>query len=111
MPARICRTADLTLLEYFLCNQGGGHRRGPACVESQMSDQLAELVLADAVAEGAFEVTAQLPLAPQCHEGCHGDQAAIALRQARAFPDLAVNHLLGEINQLRPDRPNRLAGG
>src|SRR5712671_992028 len=101
----------LLRFEYFLRDQRGGHRRRPARIEGQMGDQLANLVLGDAVAEGAFEVTAQLPLAAECNKRRHGDQAAIALRQARAFPDLAVNDLLGKLDELWRDRSNLLAGG
>src|SRR5713101_9867465 len=93
----------LLRFEYFLRDQRRSHRRWPAGVKGQVGDQLADLVLGDAVGEGAFEVTAQLPLAAECNERRHSDQAAIALRQARAFPDLTINDLLGKLDEFWRD--------
>src|SRR6266446_654121 len=103
------RARRLPRFEYFLRDQRGSHRRWPAGVKGQVGDQLADLVLGDAVAEGALEVTMELPLAAECNERRHGDQAAIALRQARAFPNLAIDDLLGKLDELWRDRPNLLA--
>jgi hypothetical protein len=70
------------------------------CIEGQVDDQLPDLALGDAVADGAFEVAMELPLATECHECRHGDQAAVALRQAGAFPDLAIYDLLRKLDEL-----------
>src|ERR1700761_343005 len=63
----------------FLENLGGeecrGHRRRPAGIEGEMGDQLADLVLADAIAERALQMAAQLLAAAHRHEGGDRDQA------------------------------------
>ncbi len=64
-----------------------------------MGDQLAEFGLAETVVERAPEMTDQLLVAAERHQGRDRDQAAVALRQAGAFPDIAVDE--------RPFRPGR----
>ena len=54
-----------------------------------MGDQLDDLVLLDAIVDGADPVAAQLLGAVQRHQGGDSDQAAVALGQARALPDIA----------------------
>jgi hypothetical protein len=97
--------------ENLLCDHCRRHRRGPAGVEGQVSDQLADLGFGDPIAERAFEVAAQLPLAPERDKRCYRNQAAIALREAGAFSDIAIDDLLGQFDELRCDRANLLAGG
>src|SRR5579863_4925022 len=64
----------------------------------------AELVLGNAVAQRAFEMTPQLIGPLQRDERRAGYQAAVALGELGTFPDVAEKHLFSEINQLRHDR-------
>src|SRR5271169_1599338 len=72
--------------KYVLCHQCRGHRRRPPGVKGEMSNQLTQFLLAEAVVERAAEMTDQLPLAAERHQGRDRDQAAVAFRQARALP-------------------------
>jgi hypothetical protein len=56
-------------------------------------------------------MTVQLTLAAERDQCRHCDQAAIALRQAWSFPDVPINHLLGQFDELWRDRSNLLGGG
>jgi hypothetical protein len=65
-----------------------------------MSDDLADLLLGDAIVEGAVDVSGQL-LVP-VERGEHGDrdQAAVALGKAGAFPDVAEEPVVGGLAEL-----------
>jgi hypothetical protein len=76
-----------------------------------MGDQFEELVLRDAVVLSAHEMAAQLLGAIERDEGGDGDQAAVPLGEAWAFPDIAEQHLLGEIDQLGRERSEPVTGG
>src|SRR5207237_8468736 len=88
-PAVRERGFPLPLLEDVLGDRGRGHCRGPAGVEGEMGDDLADLLLGDAVVEGTIEMADQLPLAAERDQGGDDDQAAVALLEAGALPDLA----------------------
>src|SRR5262249_36054892 len=72
-------------------------------------DELADLVLGDAIGEGAVEMALEL-LRP-VHRGQRGDgdQAAVALREAGPLPHVAEQDLLRQIDELRDDSANGLA--
>src|SRR5580704_45164 len=93
----------LPLLAHVLGALRRGHRRRPAGIESEMGDDLADLILGDAVVEGAIEMADQLPLAAERDQRRDDDQAAVALLQARAFPNLAEQPLLAVIDQVGND--------
>src|SRR4051794_19513564 len=68
-------------------DRGEGLR--PACIEGQVRDELDELLLGDAVVLRVLQMEGQLlGVAPGQQRG-DGDEAAVALRQLRALPDLA----------------------
>ena len=74
-----------------------------------MGDDLAELVLGNTVVERAVEMADQLPLAAERDQGRDDDQAAVALLQAGALPDLAEQPLLAVIDQIGDDVADRFA--
>ena len=76
-----------------------------------MGDQLADLLGRDTVVERTLEVALELLGAVERNEGRAGDQAAVALRQLRPLPDIAVDNLLGEVDELGDGGANLVAGG
>ena len=56
-----------------------------------MRNQFADLFLGDAVLQGTREMPVELLLAAEREQCSHRNQAAVALRQAGALPDLAVD--------------------
>ena len=60
-----------------------------------MGDDFDDLVLGHAIAEGALEMAAQLLGAVERDERGDGDEAAVALGEARALPDIAEEDLFG----------------
>src|SRR5438045_9077932 len=97
------RAARLPRREDILGDLRRGHRRRPAGVESEMRNDLADLLLGDAVVERSVEMAGQLPLAAERDQGRDDNQAAIALLQARSLPDLAEQPLLAVIDQAGND--------
>jgi hypothetical protein len=75
-----------------------------------MGDELDDLVLGDAVLEGALEMAAQLLAAIERDQRRDGDQAAVALLEVGPLPDIAEQHLLGQVDQLGRDGANLVAG-
>src|SRR5215469_99650 len=73
------------LVEHVLGDEGRGHCRGPAGIKGEVSDDFAELGLAVAVLQRAFEMTDQLLLAAERDQRGDDDQAAVALRQLGAL--------------------------
>src|SRR5690349_24682681 len=53
----------------------------------------------------------QLVFAPERDERGHGDQTAIALREAGAFPHIAEDDFVGQLTELRKDVPHLADGG
>src|SRR5436190_2243245 len=102
-------TKSLPRREHVLGDLRRGHRRRPACIEGEMRDDLADLLLGDAVVEGAVEVTGQLPLAAKRDQRRDDDQAAVALLQAGTLPNLAEQHLFAVIDQVGNDVADRVA--
>src|SRR5579875_1347414 len=105
------RTPLAIALEDLLGDERRGHRRRPAGIKGEMGDDLADLALGDAVVERPLQMADKLPLAAERDQGCAGDQAAVALGQPRAFPDLAEQDPLAEVDQTRHHVADRLAGG
>ena len=75
-----------------------------------MSDDLAELVLGQAVVERPLQVTHQLLFAAEGDLCCTSVQATIALRETRAFPDFAEQYSFTEVDETRNDITDLLAG-
>src|SRR5579885_1195886 len=75
-----------------------------------MRDDLAQLFLGQPVVERAFEMADQLLFAAERDQRGDDDQAAIALRELRALPDLAEQPLLGIVDQVRHGGAAGLAG-
>ena len=73
-----------------------------------MGDDLADLLLGDAIVESAVEVTGQLPLAAERDQGRDDDQTAVA-PSGRTLPDLAEQHLLAVIDQIGNDIADRFS--
>src|SRR5262245_13082298 len=97
-------------LEHALGDPRRGHRGGPAGVERHVGDDLADLLLGDAVGERPLDVALELVAAIQCREGGHGDEAAVALRELRALPHVPEEDLLAEVDELRDDGTDFFAG-
>src|SRR4051812_13331190 len=85
----------LLFVEHVLGDEGGSHRGWPAGVEREMRDDLAQLGLRHTVVDRAFEMAGELLLAAERDQCGDDDQAAVALRQARPFPDITEQHRLG----------------
>src|SRR3954471_12698260 len=107
--ARTAGNAPLLFLEHVLGDEGGGHRGRPAGVEGEMGDDLAQLGLRHPVIQRAFEMADELLLAAERDQGGDNDQAAVALRQARPLPDIAEQHRLGIVDQVRHDIADGIA--
>src|SRR4051794_41055313 len=99
----------LLFLEHVLGDEGCGHGCRPAGVEREMRDDLAQLGLCHAVVDRAFEMAGELLLAAERDQGGDDDQAAVALRQARPLPDIAEQHRLGVVDQVRDDVADGIA--
>src|SRR3954471_14883793 len=67
----------------------GGAGGGPARIESEMGDELDQLVAGDAVVERPLQVKGQLVDPVERDEARNGDQAAVAGREAGPLPDVA----------------------
>src|SRR5947209_74406 len=76
-----------------------------------MRDELDQLLALHAVVESAPEMTAQLIGPIERDERRHGDQAAVALSEARPFPHVAEHHLVGELAELRKNIPDLADSG
>src|SRR5262245_3574269 len=76
-----------------------------------MRDELADLLLGDAVAERAFDVSLELIAPVHGGERGHRDEAAVALGEARALPHVAVDHLLAQVDELGDGTANLVACG
>src|SRR5438067_13402460 len=105
------RLSCLALGEHFLRDQRCRSGIGPAAIEREMRDGFDDLLALHAVVERAPEVAAQLVGTRERDERCHGNQAAVALRQSGALPHIAEDHLVGELTQLRKDVSDLADGG
>jgi hypothetical protein len=74
-------------------------------------DQLADLVLGHTIGERALRVTLELLRPVHRRQRGHRDQAAIALGQSGALPDIAEQNLLRQVDELRDDSADFVAGG
>src|SRR5262245_40639852 len=99
----------LPLRENVLGDLRRGHRRGPAGIKGEMRDDLADLLLRDAVVERAVQMANQLPLAAERDQRRDDDEAAVALLQTRPLPHLAEQPLLAVIDQVGNDIADRFA--
>src|ERR1041384_1593510 len=99
----------LPLREDVLGDLRRRHCRRPAGVKGEMRDDLADLLLGDAIVERAVEMARQLPFAAEGDQRRDNDEAAVALFQARALPNFAEQPLLAVIDQVGNDIPDRLA--
>src|SRR5262245_61321995 len=101
----------LVLLEDILGDERAGHGDGPTAIEGKVRDQRADLLGSNSVVERALEMALELLGAIERDEGCACDQAAIALRQSRPLPDIPVDHLLGQVDELGDNGADLVAGG
>src|ERR1700746_3895239 len=97
-------------LEHVLGDESCSHRCRPTGVEGEMGDDFAELVFAETVVERPLQMADELFFATERDQGRAGNQAAVALGEAGAFPNLAEQNSLAEIDQPRNDIANLLAG-
>src|SRR5438094_251055 len=89
----------------------GGHGAGPAGVEGKVGDRLGQFLLAQPVLQRQLEVVAELLDAVQGGQRGDGDQAAISRGQARAFPHVAEQDVVGQLDELGGDAGQALRGG
>src|SRR5215469_12374823 len=102
-------SCSLLILDERLRAIDGRHRIGPAGVEGKVSDHFDQLFPSDAVLHCSWEVKVHLFRLAHRDECCAGDEAPIALRKLRPFPDVAEQHVLGQINQLGRGLTERFA--
>src|SRR3954466_458613 len=76
-----------------------GHGLRPAGVEGEMGDGFDELVFAVAVLLGEVEVVHELVGVAEGGERGDGHETALLGRQLGALPDLAEQHVVGEVNE------------
>src|SRR5690606_33488736 len=76
------------------------HSRGPATVERNVGDDLDDLFLAQPVVDAAVDVRAQLLRPVECRVHGNRRDAAFALGQTGALPDVAEEPVLGSVIQL-----------
>src|SRR3984893_14322644 len=93
----------LFLLEHLLRYECGSHRRRPACIESEVGDDLAEFVLGETIIERPLQMADELLFAAEGDQGSADDQTAVALGEAGPLPNFAKQHPLAEIDQARDD--------
>src|ERR1044071_8420859 len=82
-----------------------------AGIEGEMSDDLADLFLGDAVLDRAVEVRGELLGPIGRNQSSERHQAAVALRAPRAFPQIAVHDVMGVLHQRRNERLDAVALG
>src|SRR4029450_11400037 len=75
-----------------------------------MGDEFEQLLLLDAVVDGALEVADLLLGAIERHQGGAGDQAAVTLGEAGPLPDVAEQHVVGQVDQLGRECAQSVAG-
>src|SRR5262249_50340488 len=80
-------------------------------IKRKMSDDLAELFLAQAVIECPSQMTDELPFAAESDQGRASNQAAVALGETGTFPNLAEQDPFAEIDQAWNDVAHLLASG
>jgi AraC-like DNA-binding protein len=64
-------------------------------------DRLDQLIFADAIVQRTAKMGREFIRPIERDERRHGDQAAVALGQAGSLPNVAEEHVIGEISQLR----------
>src|SRR6185436_16870670 len=74
-----------------------------------MRDDLEQLFLGNTVVERPLEVTDLLLGAIERDQGGTGDQAAVALAEPLALPDVAEQDVVGQVDQLRREGPQGLS--
>jgi len=74
-----------------------------------MRDELNQLILGDAIVDGAGEVAALLFGAIERHQCGARNKTAVALGKTRPFPDVAKQDVLGKVDELRRERPQPVA--
>src|ERR1043166_1292317 len=89
----------LTAFAHMLGCARRGHRRRPAGVKREMSNDFAQFALFEPVVERALQVADQLLLAAERYQGGARDQAAIALGQAGTLPHLSEQHPFAQLDE------------
>src|SRR5689334_8505319 len=76
-----------------------------------MGDQLDDLLGLDPVVERAVQVAAQLVRPAKRRQRGDSDEAAIAPGELRPLPDVAEDHLVGELRELGKQLADLVDGG
>src|SRR5438105_13341425 len=105
------RLSWLPRVEHPARDRAGGHGSGPARVEREVRDDLADLLARDAVGQRALQVPGKLIGPVHGSERRDRDQAAVALGESGPFPDVAEEDLLAELDELGGDLSDHVAGG
>src|SRR5882672_4425876 len=79
------------------CRRHGG---GPAGIEGHVGDDLADLVFGHDVGQRALDMALQLVTAVHGGQRGHRDETPVALGQAGTLPDVSVEDLLAQIDEL-----------
>ena len=101
----------LVVLEHVLGDHRTGHGHGPAAVEGEVRDQLADLLGRYPVVERALDMALELLRAVEHDERRARDQAAVALGQLGPLPHIAVDDLLRQVDELGDSGAHLVAGG
>ena len=76
-----------------------------------MGDQLGDFVLGATIVERAGEMALELFVAAHRHQRAANDEAAVTLRQMRAFPNLAIDQRVGDLGEFRHGAADVFARG
>src|SRR5688572_14699811 len=103
--------AALLLTEYVYRDPPRIHRARPARVERNVGDQALQLGFRHAVLQCALHVAAHLVGAVERGEDRYRRQAAVALAQILVLPDVAEQHVVAQLPQLRNEFIHRRLPG
>ena len=75
-----------------------------------MCNQFADFIACHTILKRPFKMERYYVSSIECNQGGERDQAAVALRETGAFPDIAIKNLLGQFKELRCYFSERLPG-
>src|SRR5215203_6775869 len=108
--ARTCRRVIMNSLlgKDFSCDRHCRDCIRPTGVECQVGDCLDQLLFGQPILPRQCKVRSKLIRAVHGDQGTDGDQTAIAPGELRARPDIAEQHAVGELRELRGDVAHQL---
>src|SRR5262245_17106477 len=101
----------LFCVEDIRCDPRRRHGGGPARVEREVVDELADLFLGAAIGQRALDVALELIAPVHGGEGRDGDKAPVTLGETGALPHVSVEHFLAQVDELGNGATNLVARG